>query len=796
MSHIPRPASPRKPTTGTLSNRNPSSLGRTVAASTPTRKPNPFGNSPRATPSTIRNVRSRANLSEKTDTEITEDTHSSSHLSVRDAIARKRAEAKKAQASRAAGDAEDAVWNGGRGSPDKPAEQDDGMDLKRWNVVETIDRARLTGSLNISSRLLHSIPQYLFESHLGIVPEPLKNAPPEEHTARSGSGKTISSWQAQDLSVLKARDNSILEIQPEIALFGSLKLLDLHNNKLTSLPDCITDLVYLTNLDLSQNLLTSLPRNLASLPMLAALSVSHNRLPSISFDLEVTSTPRSHQDSFFTQVVPRATVPFPQLAILDAAHNLLTGESMKDAPFPKALTKVDLSGNQLGNARELFQRLAQLHELRTMLLQSCGFDLQTFASPVVTLDSQKPFPRLELLDMMDSGITPEQIKPFLSDLAYSCDVNEERKPGDIQVILHQQVKKEQWEIDIERRISRKQSVRNLASSNKETTVTIPAPPPALKESWELEAEQGLLTEGGRRRARAIAAQQNKEEAAQAHVHSVPSEPELSPKPTTASSRSPSPNRVPSLSAHYTQSTLTLQLPSSNPRPKAHARAFSLVANLEPSGSKEDLLVPNPTLPLSLISQQSFARTLRVLTLSNRRVDPSFMLPESTENVLPALDELNMDGCALNDSVVISQDGLSGTRSEPLLQIIARLFPSLSTLNLSYNLLTTLNGADALIIPDWDKRRKGLKVFRLQGNRLADIEALEAVAEGWKDEKKVDGWRLEELDLRENEIAKLPPTLGLLPLDVLLVEGNLFRVPGRRVWEREGMYQLLILWPKL
>jgi len=31
---------------------------------------------------------------------------------------------------------------------------------------------------------------------------------------------------------------------------------------------------------------------------------------------------------------------------------------------------------------------------------------------------------------------------------------------------------------------------------------------------------------------------------------------------------------------------------------------------------------------------------------------------------------------------------------------------------------------------------------------------------------------------------------LLPLDVLLVDGNTFRVPQRRVWEREGTKGLL------
>ena len=70
-----------------------------------------------------------------------------------------------------------------------------------------------------------------------------------------------------------------------------------------------------------------------------------------------------------------------------------------------------------------------------------------------------------------------------------------------------------------------------------------------------------------------------------------------------------------------------------------------------------------------------------------------------------------------------------------------------------------------------------------------------------------------MDLRDNEIGKLPAELGLLPLEVFLVEGNTyvysplsyvrklelvltfpecgrFRIPPRRVWEREGTKGLL------
>jgi hypothetical protein len=65
---------------------------------------------------------------------------------------------------------------------------------------------------------------------LALTPEPLPNSPPEvvEPEVPSKvkrSGKTT--WYEQvDLTSLKVWDNAIIELQPELSLFGSLKVLD------------------------------------------------------------------------------------------------------------------------------------------------------------------------------------------------------------------------------------------------------------------------------------------------------------------------------------------------------------------------------------------------------------------------------------------------------------------------------------------------------------------------------------------------------------------------------------------
>ena len=93
----------------------------------------------------------------------------------------------------------------------------------------------LQGSLNIATRSLPCLPSALFEIHLNINPDPLKSVvnepklPPaeEQPVGRRGGRRDVPAWfEAQDLTVLKAWNNEITEIQHEISFFGSLKTVD------------------------------------------------------------------------------------------------------------------------------------------------------------------------------------------------------------------------------------------------------------------------------------------------------------------------------------------------------------------------------------------------------------------------------------------------------------------------------------------------------------------------------------------------------------------------------------------
>ena len=568
----------------------------------------------------------------------------------------------------------------------------------------------------------------------------------------------------------------------------------MHKNKLTSLPATFADLTALTVLDLSYNGLTSVPEKLFALPELTTLNLSHNSLTSLPFNAPfVGKTGRSKANqpsggSFFTPVVLHATTPLPRLVHLDVSFNKIISTAI-DNTIPVSLITLDLSGNPLGLSIELLRNVSLLKKLKEIKFERAEIGDDSFPQ---SLFSSIPFPVLRLLDLSETQATLDSVKEALQEMKQELNFDfstEDPPPGVTRILIGKRVVKEPWELELERR--EKARVAATSSFTDDWTTVVPEPraasrpsnvsptpiqPPkvvekpkvVIKEAWEIEAEQGLLTEGGRRRARAAAA------IAQAQPAASPS-----PPPST----SPISTQGLNNSQYFTQNTQTLRLPASSPPTKSagHARAFSMAA---PSASSlasyrsDNLSVPTPTLPLSTIVVQPFASTLRVLILANRRMDRSFALPSGSISIsgfLPCLEELDLEGCNLSDLVPISSadsDNTSRT-SEPIITILAKLFPSLQTLNLSYNALSnsSLTPEALSMIILRSPHRKGLRHLRLRGNRISELDGFLGLAEAFKGNRDVVDWKLEELDVRDNEIGKLPPELGLLPLDVLLVDGN-------------------------
>ena len=376
------------------------------------------------------------------------------------------------------------------------------------------------------------------------------------------------------------------------------------------------------------------------------------------------------------------------------------------------------------------------------------------------------------------------------------------------------VAKEAWEVEADQGLlteGAKRRARAMAAVQSSTasasTTSTPARPPATpakkvleREQWEIDAEQGLLSAGARRRARAAAAA-----AAAATSLGTPGPSATAAGVSPTPSRTPSPTKSPSPSntpatvgaalanpQYYDAASRTLTLPTSAPPPKvSHARSFSLAmparSQAAPAAAVSELAlaIPAPTLPLAAIASQPLAHNLKALILTGRRADPAFTLPAALEDAAPALpylEELSLENCNLGDSVAVEVVEAAGHRaSEPLLPLLARLFPSVRTLDLSYNALSSaalshdalagLIFASAPGPADDVRARKGLRQLRLRGNRVDGLEGFQALAERFRGNRDVPEWHLEELDLRDNEIGKMPAELGLLPLDVFLVDGN-------------------------
>lgn len=583
-----------------------------------------------------------------------------------------------------------------------------------------------------------------------------------------------------------------MELQPEISLFGSLKTIDvrlltlilvlqstlypqLQNNRLTSLPDSFGDFTSLINLDLSHNALTSLPSHFFSLPSLSVLDISHNSLTALPFSMSfdpATTVPSSSRRSsgfFSPSEIVRATRPLPRLTSLDASHNKIISSAIHHDSLPQDLKTFSLMYNPLGDAAEFLTSLSALTQLVALRLSGCNIDDTSFPATLLSSANRPIFPKLAVLDLEETRATQAAVSRALSGLTQSIDfeasVTDERTvpTGTLAVAVGKRIVREAWEIEADRHVQRlreRRSATNLKDTPVPESPPPPLPQPIQREQWEIDAEQGLLSEGAQRRARAEAASQREDSGAV-----------VGPTATAAS------HTMPVLGSYWDPHTLTLTLPPSTGRSVRHGAGAA--------GEEESL--PRVTLPLALIITQPFADTLHTLELRGRRAEPGVVLPTSSDgsqHLLPRLETLNLEGCALSDVV----PGAELADAGGTLGVLTRLFPSLRNLELAYNNFT---GAalgrgvleQLLFVGDGDNgRRVGLRRLVLCGNRIEELRGLRELAQvvfgagadvaNTKAVELCGKWTLEELDVRENSIAVLPGELGLLPLDSFLVDGNL------------------------
>ena len=542
----------------------------------------------------------------------------------------------------------------------------------------------------------------------------------------------------------------------------------LQNNRLVSLPDSFADLTSLVNLDLSHNVLTSLPHHIYSLPALCLLDISHNAFTTLPFSMPfdpATSTPvpsRRSNSLFSAPEIVRATCPLPSLTSLDASHNKIVSSAIHHSALPQNLRTFDLSYNPLGDVAELVTSLSALTQLVDLRMSRCNIDDTSFPTSLLTSANKSNFPKLTVLDLEETRVTQIAISKALSCLTQIIDfeapITDARTVpmGTLAVAVGKRIVREAWEIEADRHVQRLREKRSAVNLGGTSTPPLPLlPQPVAKEKAEADAiadaEQDPVSEDARSHSRA--------ETAELMAHDArPDVPTTTPSPT-----------LPGLGRYWDPRTLTLMLPPSPGRPvRYNARA----------ATTEEERLPRATLPLTLIVTQPLADTLRTLELRGRRAEPAFLISVSNgQALLPQLETLNLEGCALSDAIPGADAAHGGT-----LGVLVQLFPSLRNLELGYN-----NFTGALVERGMLERllfagkggRTGLRRLGLCGNRIEELHGLcelarvvfgaEAAREYVELRTK---WTLEELDVRENSIAGLPGELGLLPLDLFAVDGNL------------------------
>lgn len=566
----------------------------------------------------------------------------------------------------------------------------------------------------------------------------------------------------------------------------------MHQNRIALLPDTFADLTALTTLDLSHNCLTALPLNIFALPNLTVMNISHNALTELPFGAPFSkySTRNARHDTlssggFFGPVITRASSPLPHLSVLDASHNKLTASSIDHANLPPLISKADFSANPLASGDSnstptLIQALGRLTHLRELRCETADIGDDAFSATPSTSGGRR-FSQLRILDLGETRATIEGLRSALSglkqDVTYDS-TTEEPPEGTLRVLVGKQVVREAWEIEAERRMKNRapRGTTGADNASRSSKTDVQNYAEVVKEAWEIEAEQGLLTDGGRRRARAAAATTTA-------APPKPSSPIGQGRPPTPATSQPSSTASLTNPQYYHAPTQTLTLPPLSAPARSHARSFSLASpslSSQFSRGKTDFTLPTSSLPLATVSAQSFAQTLKILVLSNRKFDVSVTLPTTSETLFPHLEELVLDGCGFGDQVSVASPADTGSTTPPrsvdaLLPLLARLFPCLRTLDLSYNALTSASlqrdNLSSLILADSSNSRRGLRHLRLRGNRISDLDGFQGITEMFKGHRSVPDWKLEELDLRDNEISKLPAELGLLPLEIFLVDGN-------------------------
>ncbi|XP_061094128.1 leucine-rich repeat-containing protein 40 [Conger conger] len=217
-----------------------------------------------------------------------------------------------------------------------------------------LNAARSSGQLNLSGRGLTEVPQSVWRLNVDT---------PEEAQQNLSFGASDRWWEQTDLTKLLLSSNKLDVLSEDVRLLPALVVLDVHDNKLTTLPKSIGELENLQKLNLSHNKLKELPEELWLLKNLRTLQLQQNlleELPDGVGQLEMLDDIDLSNNEMTT--LPESLGNLTHLVKLNVSYNKL-----KSLPHGisglKSLKLLDCTRNQLESVPPVLANMASLEQL-------------------------------------------------------------------------------------------------------------------------------------------------------------------------------------------------------------------------------------------------------------------------------------------------------------------------------------------------------------------------------------------------------------------------------------------------
>ncbi|KAM0791766.1 hypothetical protein ACM66B_004030 [Microbotryomycetes sp. NB124-2] len=727
------------------------------------------------------------------------------------------------------------------------------------STSKLINEAKRTGRLNLSARSLTRVPQQVYTALLHSssewYPQTAEHDSPSAAASRvdltfgrtNQDSDAVAWYEQTELTSLSLANNEIDQLEETIAGFESLQTLDIHNNLLTSLPTPMIHLGALTTLNLASNKLTEFPALLTQLASIRELDLSSNKLRTLwasdwkarlkstirdgarsrpgtptrdggnAFYESFPSSPvkKSSRPSEPSLTLPDDSAPWPNLVTLKLNNNPLERDLLArdEFKFPHGLRTLDLSACYFDESKIPFKVFARLQHLRTLRMTDCGFRIGLGAQDVQDKDVLSNVQELDLtrnefnsLEFVDSLFGPNRRINFVG-LDKTVD---KLVKGKHRLMLAHKTGRQFEEVDSDEEDDDEtgEIVEVIVWGNplKDEQARRRREWAELQDSLEGRSARSSAVQSPARDGSVEAlAKDLRRTSLRSPVHQQPEatdllqESEQTQVDDAVSEATADDEAVILISSAFVPSTHLVNLSTNNldmlPVPTT-GRAPDHLGSVRSLNLSRNAFT---FVPLSAIVSWTWHSCLTHLDLSRNKLATTHLL--STFDETSVLNKLTQLDLSWNNLTSFAEDDNGSTS---IFDLVSRFAPSVRHLDLSYNKLTSLSGVSNQIVVEsvGEGRAASIETLSLRGNKIADIDELCQIGETVerhileKGQAWVrDHWSLKVLDLGDNDIARLPPTLGLLPHSLILhLTGNKFRIPRREVYDNPSD-KLVLPWLK-